>query len=552
MLACVACEGDGQHPAPDAPAPVALSPEPTPSYVKLDAPPPEPLRPKPPPPPPDPCAAKRSTRETFSRDGRWVALEFEDHVRVIETAHWKTVSNLKLAEPRTSLEFSSDGRFLFTVIESARLPKARFLSVLRVSDGEQMWRRRVRRSDHSFVVARDSSWFAAVVPAPEPPDPWRSGAPLEREPPWQAQLFELPDFSLRRTLSPPANVTKLRRPVWRPRKVPAPDPQRPLMNSIEAVVPIPNHPADYSLDSTTPGDCCALFASPDSRTLGLSYQDVTSLVDAQSGNLITALIGASPTFSPSGRFVVLGRKSHSVALFDTRQRKARLFYDALCDVDLNHLAPSPDFNADESLVALGGRGRVLCLVSPTTGQLQTFLPRKFSAPVPELDPGRADSGGWSADGALIVSQRSFHDNIFHVASGESMQASFRLDAPIRFRRRADGSFVAIDVHAAPVAEVVGHELIRKPAASALCDDLVWSPDGETGRNEANGVQTICSTRTLKPIARFKAPGNVDYDPTGRFLYGSDEDRFSVWGARSGRQLYHLDYCASKPRVLGSP
>lgn len=538
---------------------VVLIPDPTPSELDpLDAPPPEPM----PQASAEPATAPQDepdededdcNREmigltVFSPNGRRLAIEFEGgRVQVFDTTTWKPVSEIKFQDALKSLEFSPNGRYLFGVNDPDEYPDV--LHVARVSDGARLWRKRIREGRFSFVVAKDSSWFAAVVRAPKPPgDP--DDIYSDPEPEWHVELVALPSFSARRSFFEPKRITKLKRPAWRPRKVPNPDPERfkappggpPRM---DPVLPISNDAADYSRDSAIPGECCELFASGDSRTLSISYQEVTSLVDTRRAAVMTTLVGSSPAFSPSGRFVVLGRESGAVAIFDTRRRSAKLFYDALCDIDLTHRFPDPDFSPDESLVAIGGRENRLCLVSPTSAKLKTFLPNKLYTPMPTLERGRADSGGWSADGSAIVSTRGFHDMMFRVDTNEDITFDAKWDHIVRYVRRADASFFAIDLQQLPRAEVIGHTVRPLPPAHENCQSVRWSPDREKLLNDSDAEVTICSTRNFQPITRIRGTvDDLEFDPLSRFVYGKDYNHVVIWSAADGKQVFNTDSCST--------
>ncbi|MGE0326226.1 MAG: hypothetical protein AB7S68_28115 [Polyangiaceae bacterium] len=308
---------------------------------------------------------------------------------------------------------------------------------------------------------------------------------------------------------------------------------------IRSLVPIPNADADYSQDSSEPGECCELADSADSRTLSINYQDVTSFVDARDGTLMTTLSGSFKTFSPTGRFGVLARKSGSVAIFDTRKRRGKLFYDALCDA--NSVYGAPDFNPGESLIALGGIGRRICLVAPTTGRLKTFFPRGFSAPTPELDHGRSEPGGWTADGSAIVNELNFRSELLRADTGREIYIESE-GLPLSFTRRPDGSLIVYALNRGPIAEVVRQRVRRLFNVNRSCEGFEWSPDYERLLSGSDGIQNICSTRTFQIIARFKALGNFHFDPRGRWLYGGDRGHLSIWSATSGKQLFALDYC----------
>lgn len=485
------------------------------------------------------CEGARVQGASWSTDGHLVALHLDASVRVLETEKWQTLMTAKFARPVEKLVFSADRRYLFSVTTQTEEPYARELIVFRVPDGERMWQGRIADGERSLAIAADSSWFAAVIADPPDPDGYQTT--------WHAELVSIPLFTARK-LSQPAHTTQLPRPAWHPRKVPRPEGHA-SANGMETVLPISNGPADYSLDLEVPGKCCEVLASGDSRTLAVSYEDVTSVVDVQEGAVVSALVGAAPTFSPSGRWLVLGRKSGSVTLFDTRKRHGTLIYDALCDVDLARLGPPPDFNADESLLALGGYNPALCLVSTARGKVEALVPRELPTPTPQLEHGRSAPGGFSSDGSAIVSVGPFAQSLFRVDSGEYIE--IKNDDGLYawfFVRRADDSLIAFDMNRRPLVEVLGHHLEPLPEPHDDCGYLELSPDGEKGLHASNGVQTLCSTRSFQPVATFtQKDGYWDFDPSSRFVHGTHPRGFSVFSATNGRRLFHLEYCEPRSR-----
>lgn len=547
LLACTGCPDTASDPSAVPSVSSATSraeAPPKPASLKALPASPKPASPKALPATPVACEAEQGTNPTFSADGRLLGLLFDQKVRVMDTRTWRRVTTLNFDGTPDRLEFSPDGRFLFALTDSSDLPDARLLSAMRVRDGKRMWRRHVADNARSFVIAKNSRWFAAVVakPATAKDSEDEELDPSDATPSWHAELFALPSFATRRRFSAPAQITELERPDWEPRKVPDPYNVVSPRGGMEVILPISNEPADYSVDTTQAGECCELVASPDSTTLAISYADVTSLVDTNRGSVLTSLAGAAPSFSPSGRFAVLGRKSHAVAIFDKRRRSAKLFYDALCRIDLSHDSAGPDFSPDESLVAIGGVDHTLCLVSPATARLQSTVPKELSPPQPSIHRGRVSPGGWTKDGSAIVRQGSFSSSLFRVETGKEIPIQLDASSASSFRRRSDGSHIAYDFNSLALAEISGGDVRMFSAPRTGCAPSVISPDGDKAVDGSTGVQTLCATRTLGPIAELDGDGQFEFDPSSRFVHTIDGQSFTVWSSTTGKQLFRLAFC----------
>ncbi|MEZ4375941.1 MAG: hypothetical protein R3B07_34365 [Polyangiaceae bacterium] len=114
--------------------------------------------------------------------------------------------------------------------------------------------------------------------------------------------------------------------------------------------------------------------------------------------------------------------------------------------------------------------------------------------------------------------------------------------PLSFTHRPDGSLIVYGMNQGPIAEVIGSRVRRISNTNPQCSGIAWSPDYQRLLGDFGGFQNVCSTHTFQVVARFKASGSFEFDPSGQWLYGGDSSHLSVWSAKDGKQLFALDYC----------
>ncbi|MCA9626667.1 MAG: hypothetical protein KC766_03325 [Myxococcales bacterium] len=494
---------------------------------------------------PEACEAGGAKQLQFSNDGSLAALVLQDRVDVYPTSDWKRSATIGRERGLESMTLTPDGRYLFLAIQADGESRTS-LSLSETKTGQTIWRGATALpplTGMAVVVAPDSSWFAfaEITEVDQPP---------------VVELLSLPGLDELGKFAVPGRIERLRRPTWHPRALPPPKPARGMPGMSFSV---PNGPPDWGHDVVTRDPAASverLSVGADSKHLLIGWSDgSTSLIDARGAKEVAGLVGFGGEFSPSGRFIALGRVSGAIALYDTEKRRGTLFYDPLCQA--NPYQSFSSFSPDERLVALAGSSFRVCLAETTSAKGKGLVPPQVPTQGAFEDEGFAQPGAWVSDGSGLLVSPGMGKPLGLYALGTSkftqLSRELKADDPRVdnasagvIRRMKDQSLVVFNSGGRPGVEIVGlqvHPLARGSSDFSLA---AASPDGEVYARQEAGAVVVKSTRGGGVITTLEGAGSPAFDPSGRFLHTTGPAGVRVWNARSGERLFTLRACSSNP------